>query len=159
MRITIDTDIDQYDDSIRAVVAAYGFEMDDEDDDGSPPAGNGTANGSAVLPGGWNDKKLRRWAKYLTDDAAEVVRYVAAHAPEVRYDEVARHLGAVKGLPGPVSGKVLGGAMSSGGHARNKLRGAPKTQPIDRDHAQRSYVINERIAEILADELGEPAEA
>jgi hypothetical protein len=29
------------------------------------------------------------------------------------------HLGKAKGLPGPVDGKVLGGAMSSGRHAAN----------------------------------------
>ena len=47
--------------------------------------------------------------------------------------------------------------MSSGGHARKKLRGPPKNQPFDRDYAQRVYLIDDHIAKILADELGAPA--
>jgi hypothetical protein len=99
---------------------------------------------------------LRKWASYLQDDAAEVVRYVAAHAPEISYDEVAEHLGKVKGLGGPVDDKVLGGAMSSGGHAANAISGV-KGQPIDRDHARRMYVINKQVTQVLADALGAPA--
>ncbi len=84
------------------------------------------------------------------------MRYVAANAPEVSYDDVAAHLGNVKGLGGPVDGKTLGGAMSSGGHAANAIAGV-KGQPIDRDHARRMYVINEQVAAVLAEALGDPA--
>ena len=153
MKITIDTEQDEFDDALRAILAAYGQSPDDvaEHGDSVPPT-----DGSAVLPGGWTEKKLRQWAALLTVDAKEVVRYIAANAPEVSWDDAAAHLGAVKGEGGPVSGAVLGGAMSSGGHARKKIRGAPKDQPIDRDHNQRMYIIDERIAAILSDELGQP---
>ena len=156
MKLTIDTEQDEFENAVRTVFAAYGHSPDDVADqhDSTP-----NTNGSAVLPGGWTERKLRQWATLLTDDAKEVVRYVAANAPEVSWDDVAAHLGAVKGEAGAVSGAVLGGAMSSGGHARKKLRGAPKDQPLDRDYNQRLYIIDARIAEILTDELGDPRQA
>jgi hypothetical protein len=156
MKLTIDTEQDDFEDAVRAIFAAYGQPPVDvaDHDEPAPPT-----NGSALLPGGWTEKKLRQWAALLTVDAKEVVRYVAANAPEVSWDDVAAHLGAVKGEVGPVSGAVLGGAMSSGGHARKKIRGAPKDQPLDRDYNQRQYIIDARIAEILSDELGPPRQA
>jgi len=158
VKITIDTDVDSYQNAVQTLNAAYAV-GDDEDDQerepGAPKPAGSAKNGSTVIVGGWNAKKLRKWASYLKDDAAEVVRYVAAHAPEVSFDDVAEHLGTAKGLGGPVDGKVLGGAMSSGGHAANVISGV-KGQPIDRDHARRMYVINEQVAQVLADELGAP---
>lgn len=159
MRITIDTDSDTYEGALKTIKAAYGLTGDstpDLDDDEIDTSDNGHTGDSVVILGGWNAKKLRKWARWLRDDAAEVVRYVAAHAPEVSYDEVAAHLGKVKGLSEPVDGKVLGGAMSSGGHAANAISGV-KGQPIDRDHARRVYVIDTRVASVLAEELGKPA--
>ncbi len=156
MRITLDTETDDVRTAIRTVYQAFGIDPDEDADGESADASTPAANGSAILPGGWTDKKLRKWAGFLTEDASEVVRYVAANAPEVPFDDVAQHLGQVKGMSGPVSGSVLGGAMSSGGHARKKVRGAPGTVPLDRDYGLRAYVMDERIAEILADELGEP---
>jgi hypothetical protein len=160
VRITIDTDSDTYEGALKTLNAAYGVAnastSDLEGDDEVDGSSNGRAGDSVVILGGWNAKKLRKWARWLRDDAAEVVRYLAAHAPEVSYDEVAAHLGAVKGLSEPVDGKVLGGAMSSGGHAANAIPGV-KGQPIDRDHARRVYVIDPRVASVLAEELGRPA--
>lgn len=159
MRVSIDTELDEYDDAVRAVNAAYGYKMDGDESDYGEGGGSSpttSSNGSTVLPGGWTEKKLRKWAGLLTEDAQEIVSYIAANPPEVSWDDVAKHLGAVKGLSGPVAGNVVGGAMSSGGHARKKLRGAPKNQPLDRDYVQRVYAIDERIAAILADELGAP---
>lgn len=158
MRIAIDTEADEFDDAVRAVHAAYGYTYEDEEsEDNEDGAAGNPSNGSAILPGGWTEKKLRKWAKFLTEDAQEVIRYIAANAPEVHWDDAAAHLGAAKGLSGPVSGAELGGTMSSGGHARKRLRGAPTSQPLDRDHSERIYVIDERVAAILADELGQPA--
>jgi len=162
MQLTIDTEIDSYESAIQTLQAAFGVVAGDDEEFESDDTGAGQPNGaptnrSTVIVGGWNAKKLRKWASYLKDDAKEVVRYVAAHAPEVSYDEVAEHLGAFKGLGASVDGKTLGGTMSSGGHAANAIAGV-KGQPIDRDHARRMYVINEQVAGVLAEALGDPAE-
>lgn len=159
MQIIIDTDKDEFESAVGAVYAAFGEEMFewDEGDASASPAPT-IKNGSDVLPGGWTEKKLRKWANYLRPDAQEVVRYVAANAPEVDYDDVAEHLGEWKGEDGPIDGKFLGGVMSSGGHALNRIPGKPNGQPIDRDHGKRMYVIDERSAKILADVLGEPGD-
>src|SRR5947207_13525316 len=153
MKVTIDTETDDFDSAVAAVHAAYGYAYEDTDEDESGPVPPST-QGSTVLPGGWTAKKLRNWVSYLQPDAVEVVRYVAAHGPEVGYDEVAKYLGALKGT-GPVAGKALGGAMSSAGHALKYIAGV-KSQPIDRDHTRRLYVIDAKIAAILASELGQP---
>lgn len=160
MKIIIDTTADDFDDAVRTLYTAFGYDPDEENtDSGDVEQESATkTQGSNVLPGGWTELKLRKWANLLTDDAQEIVRYVAEHAPEVGWDDVADHLGKVKGLGGPAAGNVIGGAMSSGGHARKKLRGAPKTQPLDRDYGQRVYVMDERVATILADELGAAAD-
>lgn len=159
MQISIDTDKDEFDSALAAVYAAFGKEMTEwEEWDPSASPASSVKNGSDVLPGGWTSKKLRKWANYLRPDAQEVVRYVATNAPEVGYDDVAEHLGAWKGEDDPVDGKFLGGVMSSGGHALNRIPGKPKGQPIDRDHGKRMYVIDMRIAEILTDVLGKPGD-
>ena len=154
MKVTIDTETDDFDSAVAAVYAAYGYTYEDAGEDASDPATPSNTQGSTVLPGGWTEKKLRKWVSYLQPDAVEVVRYVATHGPEVGYDEVAKYLGALKGT-GPVAGKALGGAMSSAGHAVKYIAGV-KSQPIDRDHTRRLYVIDAKIAAILTDELGQP---
>lgn len=150
MHITIDTAIDDFETVLTTVNAAFGMTWEGDEEVEAQP--NGKA--SNVLAGGWTEKKLRKWAGYLRTDAQHVVRYVAAHAPEVPYDDVAEYLGKLKGTA-PVDGRALGGAMSSGGHALNWING-PKSQPFDRDHSRRLYVIDERVAAVLADELGSP---
>lgn len=155
MKISIDTQTDDFASAVGAVHSAYGYESSDGD---KAPNGKVNGNGSAMYPGGWTDKKLRKWAGLLRPDAQEVVRYVAAHAPEVGWDAAAEHLGHWRGEGGPVDGKFLGGAMSSGGHALNRIPGKPKGQPIDRDYTRRMYVIDIGIAAILANALGEPGE-
>lgn len=56
------------------------------------------------------------------------------------------------GLAGPVDGKMLGGTMSSGGHALKRVSGV-KARPIDRDWSRRAYVIDERVAKVLVEVL------
>lgn len=152
MQFTIDTDRDDFRRARALLYAAYGKELEADNS-----GGKSNGNGSHVLPGGWTEKKLRKWAQYLQPDAQVVVAYVAGNAPEVDYDDVAQYLAEFKGLDVPVDGKALGGAMSSGGHALNHISGV-KSQPIDRDHNNRRYIIDERVADILIDELGDPDE-
>ncbi|MDO3687370.1 hypothetical protein [Micromonospora sp. C28ISP2-4] len=159
MRVTVDTDTDSFEQAVATVYAAYGkeFEWKGGEATTAPTQKVPHGSGSSILPGGWTEKKLRKWASYLQEDAQHVVRYVAAHGPEVSYDDVQDFLGKLRGLTGPVDGKVLGGAMSSGGHALKYIPGV-NSQPIDRDHARRLYVIDTRFATVLADELGVPEE-
>lgn len=159
MQITIDTATDEFEDAVRALYSAYGQSYDDEnleevDWEEEPPA-EAPAN-AQVLPGGWTYKRLKRWTDYLQPGASEIVRYVAANAPEIDFDDVAIHYAKYLGVKGPVSGRVVGGAMSSGGHALRQVGKGVKSQPIDRDWARRRYVIDERIAGILSELLGPP---
>jgi hypothetical protein len=103
--------------------------------------------------GGWTEPLLRRWARMLADDAQEVIRYMAAHAPEVSVADIALHLGLSKGLGGPCGKHVLGGVMCSAGANRKKLRVAKL--PFEFDARRRRYLIDPQIAGILADELGD----
>jgi hypothetical protein len=156
MQLTIDTERDTLETAITAVYAAFGAPRPTYITQPDTDQINVAANGSSVLPGNWTDKRLRKWAQNITENAAEVVRYVAANAPEVSFDDTAEHLGRYLQMDGPVDGKVLGGAMSSGGHALKQVGQAVKAQPFDRDGGRRMYIIDPRIAEILADELGAP---
>jgi hypothetical protein len=160
VKITLDTETDHYDDVVEVLNAAFGIEWEESE----PRTPVGTTDGgaavdgddeSAVILGGWNAKKLRLWCSWLRDDAKEIVRYLAANPPGVHFDDVREHMGKYWELPGPASGQVVGGCMSSGGHAAAGIPGV-KGQPIDRDYSRRRYVVDPRIAEILADSLGPP---
>ncbi len=143
MKITIDTETDTFESSVEAVCGAYGqpkpWQWEDEDtkevSDNPAMVKNGASN---LLPGGWNEKKLRKWVSYLTANAQAVSLFVAQSAPEVSFEAVA--------------GKLLGGTMSSGGHALKHIAGV-KSQPFDRDWSRGLYVIDARVAKILVDEL------
>jgi hypothetical protein len=156
MRISIDTAVDDFDTALAAVYSAYGQvhfdETAGEDDESETPAKK--AGSSTMLPGGWNEKRLRKWASHLTENAQVVSLFVAQNAPEVSFEAAARHLGEYMGLSGPADGKVLGGSMSSGGHALNKIAGVT-SQPFDRDWSRGLYVIDERVAKVLIDALAE----
>jgi len=157
MKITIDTETDTFESSVEAVCGAYGqpkpWQWEDEDtkevSDNPAMVKNGASN---LLPGGWNEKKLRKWVSYLTANAQAVSLFVAQSAPEVSFEAVAAHLGDHMGLTEPVDGKLLGGTMSSGGHALKHIAGV-KSQPFDRDWSRGLYVIDARVAKILVDEL------
>lgn len=155
MIVSIDTDADEFEDAVRALYAAYGHKFGDRAD--TDIATSASSNSATILPGGWSEKKLRKWAGLLNEGAQEIVRYIATNAPEVSFDDAAKHFGKFKGLRGPAAGNVVGGVMSSGGHALNRLRGAPKDQPLDRNADRRVYLIDEQIAAILVDELGAPS--
>lgn len=156
MRISIDTAVDDFDAALAAVYSAYGQVQFDEttgkDDESKTPANK--VGSSTMLPGGWTEKKLKKWASYLTENAQVVSLFVAQNAPEVSFEAAAKHLGEYMGLSGPADGKVLGGSMSSGGHAANKIAGVT-SQPFDRDWSRGLYVIDERVAKVLIDALDE----
>lgn len=54
------------------------------------------------------------------------------------------------------NGQALGGRMASVGFACNSIAGV-KGAPYDTDYRQRRYRMDERIARVLRDELGEPS--
>jgi hypothetical protein len=153
VRISLDTTSDSFETALSAVYSAYGMSpVAHAAADGSKGKAKTNGDASDVLPGGWNAKKLKKWSSYLTENAQALTLFVAQNAPEVDYDDAAAHLGEVMGLASPVDGKLLGGTMSSGGHALKHVAGV-NGQPIDRDHARRRYVIDERVAEALVKAL------
>lgn len=155
MRISIDTSVDDFDAALAAVYSAYGHVHGDgtagQDEESEAPLKVGS---STLLPGGWTEKKLKKWASHLTDNAQVVSLFVAQNAPEVTFEAAAEILGKHLGLPGPADGKVLGGSMSSGGHATKKIAGVT-SQPFDRNWSRGLYVIDERVAKVLIDALDE----
>lgn len=153
MQLTIDTERDTFDIALKALLGAYGKGSEQSECSPATETPLSTANVQlGQMSGGWDERLLRRWALDLSSDAKEVVRFVAAQAPSVAYDDVAAHLSKVIGKS--VDGKYLGGVMSSGGFALRNV--AMKDQPIGRNHSRRRYEIDPRIASVLADELGPP---
>jgi hypothetical protein len=152
VRITIDTETDDFHAAVEAVYAAFGEEMDweweQEEDESETGRDAAARTASSVLSGGWTEKKLAKWASYLKPNARALTLYIAQNAPEVDFDKAAAELGRILKIGQPVEGKLLGGTMSSGGHALKHVAGV-KTQPMDRDWGRRAYVMDEKVAETL----------
>ena len=153
MKITIDTATDTFDEAIATVHAAYGVT--------TPPAPeaelpeHASDSNTDYFPGNWTTKRLRTFAEYLAEDAAEAVRFIAAHAPAVPMDDVITHMGKHLGIK-DFSGQALGGRMSSVGFAVTNTPGV-KTGPYDTDYRHRLYRMDEGIAKVLLDSLGKPS--
>lgn len=151
MRITIDTATDSLDEALATVRAAYGAPAPTE----AKAVEKQTSEGSEGdhFPGNWTTKRLKTFATYLAEDAAEAVRYIAAEAPSVSMDDVIAHMGKHLGIK-DFSGQALGGRMASVGFASNAISGV-KGAPYDTDYRHRRYRIDERIAKVLLEALNE----
>lgn len=156
MKISVDTEQDTYDSALAAIQAAFGVTATSK----SSSNGKGTtANGAEpddFFPGGYTKKKLKKFAEWLTADAAEAVRYIAAHAPAVSIDEVIAYMGEYL-QKGEFNGKHMGGRMASVGFAVNSIAGV-EVPPYDTDYKNRMYRMDENIAAVLLECLGAPGQ-
>jgi hypothetical protein len=154
MKISFDTEKDTYDSAIATLRAAYGIPTPDKDssEDTGPdePADD-------YYPGGWTRKRLEKFAGWLAADAAEAVRYIAAHAPAVSMDEVIEYMGKHLNAEN-FSGQEMGGRMSSVGFSWKAVPGA-KAAPLETDYKYRVYRMDEGIAAILRQLMGEPGQS
>lgn len=157
MKLSIDTDSDSFDDAVRAVHAAYGVPYggegsSDGDEDVDEGFVGGGGAGEDFYPGRWTRKRIRKLAQWVHGgNADDALRYIADNAPAVDLDEVFSHMAEVTGIDG-FNGKHMGGRMSSVGFARNSIGG--KVGPVyDTDYGHRKYRMDERLAEVLLEEL------
>lgn len=160
MRLTIDTDEDTYGDVVATIRAAFGIldepKVTSKSSGKAPPVTNGEEEDD-FFPGGWTTKRLNKFADYLAPDAAEAVRYIAANAPAASMDDTIAHMGKVLGFP-KFNGQSMGGRMASVGFAVNAISGV-NAAPYDTDRKHRLYRMDERVAKVLLDRLGSPAES
>jgi hypothetical protein len=171
VQISIDTEQDAYDDALATLRAAYGVQESGpgaNSDTGEPAivtsgeldgGTNGDARHGAVVsghyyPGGWNRDRLRAFAHSLAPDAAEAVRFIAAHAPAVSVDKTVEHMGKHLNIE-DFSGRQMGGRMASIGYAWKSVRGA-KAPPLERDTRNRVYRIDRDVAAMLGEIMGAP---
>src|SRR5450830_1872233 len=150
MKISIDSDVDTFDNAISAVYAAYGqsFPGDGQDDGDGP----GDEQGDDYLPGHWTPRRIRKLVQWLGEsDAAVAVRYMAMHAPAVSMDELFQHMAQHTGID-HFDGKAMGGRMSAVGFARNSIGGG--VGPVyDTDYSARKYRMDKRLAAALLEEM------
>ena len=149
MKVSIDTDVDTFENAMTAVCAAYGQALPGS---GSGVDGAGTEDeDDDYLPGHWSPRRIRRLVEWLGDsDAAVAVRFIAEHAPAVSLDEVFSHMAAHTGLEG-FDGKAMGGRMSAVGFARNHIGGVGPV--YETDYAARKYRMDKRLAAALLEEM------
>ena len=154
MRVSFDTEIDSYEAVAATVRAAYG-----RDAQPAPPAVPAPGNdpprvepADAGVPGRWTRERLAEFARSLAPDAAEAVRYIAAHAPAVPLDEVIRHMAVHTGIDG-FTGQQMGGRMASVGFTCKRMRMPP---PLRVDSRSRQYRVDEDVAAVLREVLGAP---
>ena len=159
MKITLDTDADTYEGAIATVRAAFGVsESPAEDallpDDDDLDEIEFEEEGDDYLPGNWTRRKLRKVADWVTEDAAEALRFIAASAPAVGIDDVIEHMAKYTGIE-DFGGRHMGGRMSSVGFAQNSIKGVTGNI-YDTDYRHRKYRMPEGIAKVLLEELGDP---
>ncbi|HEY3546483.1 MAG TPA: hypothetical protein VGK17_10365 [Propionicimonas sp.] len=150
MKISIDTDVDTFENAIAAVHAAYGRLIGSD----GAPVGEGTDEepGDDYLPGHWTPRRIRKLVEWLGEsDAAVAVRYIAEHAPAVSMDEMFDFMAQHTGIQG-FDGKAMGGRMSAVGFARNSI-GAGVGPVYDTDYSARKYRMDKRLAAALLEEM------
>lgn len=157
MRISIDTDSDSYENALATVKSAFGvtdeaeWEYEEVDEENESPA----ATPDDFYPGNYTRKRLKKFAEFLAEDAAEAVRYIASHAPTVSIDDTISYMGQHLGIAG-FGGQHMGGRMASVGFAVNSLSGV-KEAPYSTDYKNRLYRMDERTAKVLLEYLGQPS--
>lgn len=160
MKLSIDTELDSFPDAVRAVHAAYGVPYEESDpqvDDDSEETEAETDfeeddDGVDFFPGRWTRKRLRKLAQWVHGADADIaLRFIAEHAPAVDLDDVFAHMAEQTGIK-DFQGKHMGGRMSAVGFARNHI-GAKVGHVYDTDYGRRKYRMDERIAEVLLEEL------
>lgn len=158
MRISIDTDVDTFENAVAAVCAAYGEPLPEEEgEDGVADTGDEDPEDDGYLPGRWNRRRIRRLVEWLGDsDAAVAVRYIAEHAPAVSLDDVFSHMADHTGIAG-FDGKAMGGRMSAVGFARNHIGGVGPV--YETDYSARKYRMDMRLAAAVLEEMDTYAEA
>jgi hypothetical protein len=154
VKISIDTEQDSYDSAAAALRAAYGIATPDIVTSGDVGQHEPVGPASDDF---WNHReRLTIFANGLAPDAAEAVRYIAAHPPEVSVDEVIEYMGTHLGIEG-FSGQQMGGRMASVGFSWKNVPGADEA-PMETDYRYRRYYMDERIAAILREIMGEPGQ-
>jgi hypothetical protein len=150
MKISIDTDVDTFDSSLKAIHAAYGETL--------PATGSkGSATGTDeedddYLPGHWTRPRLRKLVEWLGEsDAAVTVRYIAEHAPAVSLDDVFKHMSEHTGIEG-FDGKDQGGRMSAVGFACKSIGGGVG-RIYETDYNARKYRMDKKLAAAILDEM------
>lgn len=148
MRISIDTDVDTFDNAISAVCAAYGEPLPQTTASGE----DDLEDGDEYLPGRWTPRRLRKLVEWLGDsDAAAAVRYIAEHAPAADMDDVFAHMAEHTGVT-DFDGKLMGGRMSAVGFARNSIGGG--VGPVyETDYTNRKYRMDKRLATAILEEM------
>lgn len=160
MKITLDTDNDTYEGAIATVRAAFGVTespaeaLVSPDEELEDPELEVVEEADDYMPGNWTRRKLRKVAEWVTEDAAEALRFIAAHAPAVDIDEALEHMAKFTEIE-DFGGRHMGGRMSSVGFAQNAIKSV--TGDIyETDYRHRKYRMHEGIAKVLLEELGDP---
>jgi hypothetical protein len=150
VKITLDTEADDYGKALATIRAAYGI---------STPTGElpQLALGSDDPEGNqdfWTYDRLAIFAKGLADAAAEAVRYISANAPQVSLDDTMEHVGKHLGEVN-FSGQQMGGRMASVGFSVKLVPGAMEP-PFETDYKYRVYRMDLDVASALLEILGSP---
>jgi hypothetical protein len=159
MKISLDTEADGFDSAIRAVHAAYGVPytpsaapVDDEDPEEIDwETESEDEDSDDYLPGKWNRKRIRKLVNWVTEDAAEALRYIAENAPAVSIDDVIAHMAKYMEEP-KFNGQAMGGRMASVGFAQKRIKGTTG-KVVDTDYRHRKYRMDSGIAKVLLEEL------
>jgi hypothetical protein len=153
MKISFDTETDNYEDAVATLQAAFGISRPSSQakpSTVSPPGAEGARDGR----GFWNRERLEMFARWLAPGAAEAVRYIAAHAPTTPVDDAIEYMGRHLGQQ-DFSGQQMGGLMSSVGFS---WKGVPDAEepPLETDYRRRVYRMDPGVAAMLREIMGAP---
>jgi hypothetical protein len=147
-KLTIDPEVDEYEDIVDLVDFLYGRKVEDEDDEdelAESEAVETTEASPATTTNpieGFTPARMRRYVANLTPEGKQALRYIAEHGPSVEMDDVQAHLGFTP--------RMYAGRMSTFGHAITRSKGVTR-MPFDRHY--RTYSIDLRVAKMAIEAL------
>jgi hypothetical protein len=153
MKISFDTETDNYEDAVATLQAAFGISRPGSQVKASTysPPETGEAGDSQ---GFWNRERLAMFAQWLAPAAAEAVRYIAVHAPATSVDDAIGYMGRHLGEQN-FSGQQMGGIMSSVGFSWKAVPDAEEP-PLVTDYRRRIYHMDPEVAAMLREIMGAP---
>jgi|tagenome__1003787_1003787.scaffolds.fasta_scaffold19761555_1 hypothetical protein len=136
MQIRVNVELQGEPEEVGLLLAQLGETMliSDEADD------EGLEDDEEEDPQWWTPERAEAFVTELTDPAVQALSVIAAHAPRLGFRELQRRMG--------MTGPQLAGRLSSIGFTVAR-QGAPL--PFVRDHYQKVYMIDEKVAALMRD--------
>ncbi len=151
MKITIDTEEDNYEAARKALASAFGKpDPTDEEEDDYDIEDEGLSDDDDYLPGNWNRKRINKLLLGVANPAYYALKYIAENAPA----DIDETIEFVRGHFEweSLDGRGMGGVMSSIGAAKRYVAKNSANIYVT-DYNKRVYRMEPAIAKAMLEEM------